>query len=116
MQRIDGRPAFVEAKTILSRRTLHLRTSVIGALRVQRDRQSFERLAAGERWKEYELVFAATIGTPLNPSNVTHRFQALVEATGIPRQRFHDLRHCAASLLLAQGAHPQVIMQTLGHD
>jgi integrase len=30
--------------------------------------------------------------------------------------RFHDLRHGAASLLLAQGVHPRVVMEMLGHS
>ncbi|MGI8999821.1 MAG: tyrosine-type recombinase/integrase [Candidatus Limnocylindria bacterium] len=30
--------------------------------------------------------------------------------------RFHDLRHGAATLLLAQGVHPRVVMETLGHS
>ena len=35
---------------------------------------------------------------------------------GLPRQRFHDLRHCCASLLLAQNVHPRVVMELLGHS
>jgi integrase len=30
--------------------------------------------------------------------------------------RFHDLRHACASLMLAQGEHPRVVMETLGHS
>jgi integrase len=35
---------------------------------------------------------------------------------GLPRIRFHDLRHTAASLLLAAGEHPKVVQETLGHS
>ncbi len=30
--------------------------------------------------------------------------------------RFHDLRHACATLMLAQGEHPRVVMETLGHS
>jgi site-specific recombinase XerD len=62
------------------------------------------------------LVFTTTIGTPLDGSNVTHRLQAILEHAGLPRMRFHDLRHAAASLLLAQGVSPRVVMEILGHS
>lgn len=35
---------------------------------------------------------------------------------GLPRIRFHSLRHTAPSLLLAQGVHPRVVMEMLGHS
>ncbi len=35
---------------------------------------------------------------------------------GLPRQRFHDLRHCCASLMLAQNVPARVVMETLGHS
>jgi len=56
------------------------------------------------------------VGTPLDGITVTRRFQALLARAGLPRQRFHDLRHACASLLLAQGVAPRVVMETLGHS
>ena len=47
---------------------------------------------------------------------VTHRFQNLLKSAGLPRMRFHDLRHTCATLLLAQGVHPRVVMEILGHS
>jgi integrase len=116
MQRVKGQPTFVEPKTQKSRRTLPHEHTTVAALRRQKKRQDQARLAAGARWQEWNLVFSSTVSTPLNPSNVTHRLQRYLEATGLPRQRFHDLRHCAASLLLAEGADLRMIMNVLGHS
>ena len=62
------------------------------------------------------MVFASTIGTPLEPSNVAPRMHKLLSAAGLPRQRFHDLRHCCVSLLLAQHVPPRVVMDVVGHS
>jgi len=61
-------------------------------------------------------VFTTSIGTPMDGPTVTHRFQALLKNVGLPRMRFHDLRHTRATLLLAQGVHPRVVMEILGHS
>jgi integrase len=61
-------------------------------------------------------VFASSVGTPLEPRNVTRQFKALLKAAGLPDIRLHDLRHSCATLLLAQGVSPRVVMETLGHS
>ncbi len=48
--------------------------------------------------------------------NLTHRFHKITATAKLPRIRFHDLRHTAATLLLAQGVHPRLVMETLGHS
>ena len=40
----------------------------------------------------------------------------MLTAANIPHIRFHDLRHTAATLLLAQGVAPRTIMETLGRS
>lgn len=87
-----------------------------GALHDHRDRQREARRAAGDRWRETELVFTSTIGTPAEPRNVTRSFKALLIRAGILDIRFHDLCHSCASLLVAQGVHPRVVMGILGHS
>jgi integrase len=88
----------------------------INALRSHRARQALERLAAGERWVNLDLVFPSQLGTLADGPNVTHRFHRLLKKAGLPSMRFHDLRHACASLLLVQGVHPRVVMETLGHS
>ena len=75
-----------------------------------------ERLLAGSRWQDTGMVFTSTIGTLLEPRSVSRKFQSALERAGLPRKRFHDLRHTCASLLLVQGVHPRVVMQILGHS
>jgi integrase len=42
-------------------------------------------------------------------------YPPLVRA-GLPRIRFHDLRHSAATLLLGLGIHPKIVSEMLGHS
>ena len=49
-------------------------------------------------------------------TNVTRSFQAIVKTAGLPRMRFHDLRHSCATLLLVQGVPARAVMELLGHS
>ncbi len=62
------------------------------------------------------LVFTSTIGTALDERNVRRSFKTLLHDAGLPNMRLHDLRHTTATLLLGQGVHPRVVMETLGHS
>ncbi len=57
-------------------------------------------------------------GTPLRHSNFTKRiWNPAIETAGVPPGlRIHDLRHTAAALMIAAGAHPQHIKRHLGHS
>lgn len=116
LQRIGGEVVLTDPKTAKSRRTLSVPAPVLASLREHRKRQLGERLAAGESWQDGGFVFCSEIGTPLDASAVTHRFQRQLAAAGLPRQRFHDLRHGAASYLLAAGVPLRVVQEVLGHS
>jgi integrase len=53
----------------------------------------------GPEWRGTDLVFTTAKGGPLAGSTVVHALHRHLEAAGLPRQRFHDLRHIAATLL-----------------
>jgi integrase len=56
-------------------------------------------------------------GQALHPSNFLQRsFHPLLARAGLPRIRFHDLRHSAATLLLGLGIHPRIVIEMLGHS
>jgi integrase len=52
----------------------------------------------------------------LDDRNVRRAFRAILRTAKLPTIRIHDLRHTCASLLLVQGVHPRVVMETLGHS
>jgi integrase len=90
---------------------------VVDALKVRREQQETDRLATGvEFWEDWGLVFTTHFGTPLSPRNDYRDFQRLIGVAGLRRVRLHDLRHTAASLMLAQGVNPRVVMEILGHS
>jgi integrase len=104
-------------KTKGSRRQITLSTTARDALRAHRARQAAERLAAGPAWLgKYDLVFLNSVGNPLDGMNLLHyHFYPLLNRAGLPRIRFHNLRHTAATLLLGRGVNPKIVSEMLGH-
>ena len=107
---------FLEPKTARSRRQIALTGAAVAALRGHRAAQIEERLGC-PYWDDPELVFASEVGTPIQSPNLLRRsFFPLLDRAGLPRIRFHDLRHTAATLLLGQGVHPKIVSEMLGHS
>jgi len=119
LQRYDGGWHLDPPKTERSRRTIALPASLVEMLRAHRSRQIEERLRAGPAWQGEQwgdLVFANEIGEPLPGTQLTRRFQAVLATLGLPRQRFHDLRHAAATFMLSEGVSLRTTMELLGHS
>lgn len=114
--RVNGQLVFTPPKTDRSRRTVPIPAPTLALLRTHRDRQQEERANVGRRWKDHGLVFASTIGTPIEPRNLDRAWQATRSRAGLPWLRLHDLRHACATFLLASGASPRTVMKTLGHS
>jgi integrase len=99
-----------EPKSDAGRRTIALPGFVERAVQVQRDRQeSLPRNILG-------LVFTTPRGTPLDARNVSRAFAADCQTAGLASMRLHDLRHCAASMMLGQGSTLDDVKRVLGHS
>lgn len=116
LQRVEGELVLVEPKSRASRRSISIPNIAVSALRAHRTRQVQERLSAASHWSDSGLVFTTATGGPLDGASVTHHLHLALRRAGLPQMRFHDLRHGCASLLLAQGVHPRVVMEVLGHS
>jgi integrase len=122
---LDGRSIAVwrsvrhggDTETAKSRRTLGLPQAVVEALLDHRVRQDEEKAAAGELWKDGDLVFTTTIGTGLDAANVRRSFTSICRTAGIgehwaPR----ELRTSFVSLLSASGVPVEEIARLAGHS
>jgi integrase len=108
-------PVYGEPKTERSRRRIDLSGSLAAALRDQRALIKETRVRAANVWRNHELVFPTRVGTPKRGLNVTRDLRQALEKAQLPPIRFHDLRHTAASLMLANNEHPRVVADMLGH-
>jgi len=116
LQRLRGGLAFSEPKSAAGRRVIALGIATIEKLQKHQHLQVGEIQTAGKFWKENDMIFPSSTGTPMDPSNLYHNFKRLLKEAGLPDVRFHDLRHTAATLMLQQGIHPKVVQERLGHS
>jgi integrase len=100
--RIRGAWIMGDVKTAAGRRRIKLPASCIQALKALRTEQ--------EPTSEDDLIWTFT------PRVAGYRFQVAQRGTGLPKIRFHDLRHTSATLMLLNGEHPKVVSQRLGHS
>ncbi|TMR05690.1 site-specific integrase [Actinomadura soli] len=100
-------------KTAAGEATISLDSATIKELRAHKARQNTERLAAGDAWTETGYVFTTPTGEPVDPNDVTEQFEQLSMEAGLPPVRLHDLRHGAATFLLAAGYDMKVVQETL---
>ncbi len=111
VQNVGGRPVEFGVKTRTSRRSVELDSATLDELLRWRRRLERDGLPCGpDDW-----MFCNTAGRFLNPESVSQLFDRIVQRNGLPRIRFHDLRHTHASLLVADGVPIKVVAERLGH-
>lgn len=119
----DDRPVgLAEVKTGnmgRGRRTLNLPPMAVDALRRHRKAQNEERMALGKYWpQEWSgLVFHTEAGTPYRPSNLRRELRKIQTAAKIEgRLTRYDLRHSAATIMVAAGMRLEDVADILGHE
>jgi integrase len=100
----------VPLKTLHSARLIPMTDRVRTALR--------ESVATAGSADADGLVFRSTSGGPVDPKNFVERtFKELCELAGVPKIKFHELRHTAATFYKdLGGANPQDAQRLLGHS
>lgn len=101
-----GQFYFEEPKSEASRRTVRVPPFLVDVLAAH----------LATNGDDSGLIFSAPGGGPIRRSNFRRRIWLPAVAASVgPPCTFHDLRHSHAALLIAQGEHPKVIQERLGH-
>lgn len=104
-----------EPKSKQSRRSVAIGPVLCQILKEHKDRQDEERKHPD--WVEEGWVFPNRRGGKMDPHNISGRqFPRLCELAGVPRIRFHDLRHTHFTELMAAGVHPKIAGDRAGHS
>ncbi len=105
-----------EPKTRGSRRTVALHAFVIDVLKKHRVSLLETKLRMGSSWVDRDLVFPNRIGDYFNKGTLYSNFHKILARADLPQMRIHDLRHSAATLLIAMGVNIRVVQEILGHS
>ena len=103
-----------EPKTRMGKRSLALDPATLTALQEHKAQQEQERAEMGPAWRDSELVFTRSDGSPIHPDLITGWFRRLARAAGLPAIRLHDVRHSRATAALAAGIPGKVVRERLG--
>lgn len=104
VSRINGEVMEAPLKTKNAYRTLPLAEDTVSVLREQR------RKVGNSTW-----VFPSSNGGPISPDSVLHMLHRVLKRAGLPKVRFHDLRHTFATLALQNGVDVKTVSGMLGH-
>ncbi len=106
----------LEPKSAKSNRCIPMLDIVAEVLQTQKERQDKEKEQYKDIYVDNGLVFARCDGRIHEQRGFMDEYHSLLRKYGVTDCRFHDLRHCFASLLLTSGISLKVISDTLGHS
>jgi integrase len=113
---VGGGFTFVPPKTRYGKRVIEVGDQTIESLKDQQVRIDEWRQVYRNVWTDYNLVFPSTHGTPQGRHNLLIEFKEYTKEAGLPKMRFDDLRHTAASLMLNHGIPTIIVSRCLGHS
>jgi len=117
VQRVTGKGlVFVPPKTKAGQRKIKLGQVTLDRLTAHRGEQELLKVAQGERWEENDLIFPNSLGRPMGCENMNTEFKRLLAENGLPKIRFHDLRHTSISFLLDSGTPINTVQKRAGHS
>jgi integrase len=116
LKREGGVLVVTETKTSRSRRTINLPKKMLSVLEAHRQREDDKYELLGYKWENSGFIFTSDLGTAFDPRNMHREFKLICLAAGLGDWHPHELRHSAASLMLAQGVKLQVVSEMLGHS
>ena len=102
--RIDGEIVEAPLKTKNAYRTLPLSADAIDVLKTQE-----------KKCGNSQYVFPSPTGGPISPDSVLHMLHRVLKRAGLPKVRFHDLRHSYAVAAIRAGDDIKIVQETLGH-
>ena len=101
--RVDGEIVEAPLKTKNSYRAVTISQQAIEVLRQQKAKTNDT------------YVFPSPNGGPISPDSVNNMLKRVLERAGIPKVRFHDLRHTFATIALQNGVDIKTVSGMLGH-
>ena len=104
ISRQNGKVVEAPLKTKNAYRTLPLSADAISVLKMQKCK------VGNSEW-----IFPSPTGGPMSPDSVLHMLQRVLKRAGLPRIRFHDLRHTFATMALQNGVDVKTVSSMLGH-
>ncbi len=103
VSRIDGKVVEAPLKTKNSYRAVTISPQAVEVLKAQKAKTNDE------------YVFPSPNGGPISPDSVNNLLHRVLDRAGIPRVRFHDMRHTFATLALQNGVDIKTVSGMLGH-
>lgn len=93
----------------LKSRSITVTSSLAKELQKIYKQQLENKLLLGDEYHDLDLVFAQKSGKPIQPPEMARNYRKIVDQSGLPYIRFHDLRHTHA-------LHPKIVSERLGHS